>query len=299
MSRNALIAAAGSIAVHAGIFLALARVEPPQASRSIGRAEDGAIAVELLAGGRSASDEGQAEEGGEAEGSGHGSGPAPLRPIRPAAAAPDRSAADEPESVAGVPERSAAAAPVVFAAPDPRAAREPAVAAREEPAAGAHDSSGDGPARASEGAPTVLARGTPEAAGSLPPSGPGGNGAGGARRGDGTGVGIGRGGGTGSGRGGRGSGGVADWAELEAHLRSHAARCYPPAARRRGVQGGAEVHFCVGADGTPGAIRLESSSGSSLLDRAAIDCVLRGAAPLPGPRGCVTLPVWFRLGPPE
>ena len=86
-----------------------------------------------------------------------------------------------------------------------------------------------------------------------------------------------------------------DRAALEAHLRAHASRCYPPAARKRYVQGGATLHFCIGADGKPDSIEIEKSSGSSLLDRAAIECVLRGAAPLPGPRGCMSVPIWFRL----
>jgi len=124
-----------------------------------------------------------------------------------------------------------------------------------------------------------------------------GNGAGSGAGMDGSGVaGIGAdGAGSGASTAGGPASGAADWAMLEAHLRTHAPRCYPPAARRRAIQGGAELHFCVGEDGMPGSIRLEKSSGSSLLDRAAIDCVLRGAAPLPGPRGCVTVPVWFRL----
>lgn len=62
--------------------------------------------------------------------------------------------------------------------------------------------------------------------------------------------------------------------KLQAALR------YPPAAARRGITGEARVHFVVDAGGRVRDVRLVASSGSDLLDRAAVETVRR-AAPLP------------------
>lgn len=80
-----------------------------------------------------------------------------------------------------------------------------------------------------------------------------------------------------------------------ARLRARTAGCYPRAAVRRSVEGVARVAFCVGDGGDPEGLRLVASSGSRLLDDAAIDCVVRGAIPLPGAGACVRVPVDFRL----
>ena len=125
-----------------------------------------------------------------------------------------------------------------------------------------------------------------------PLTGSGGPGAGegsGAGRGE-----AGRGSGSGSSFG-AGSGGGDPHAVLVAHLRAHAKRCYPPLARRRSIQGTVGLSFCIDSHGMPQALRVEESSGSSLLDKAARECVIEGAAPLPGPEGCVRLDLPFRL----
>lgn len=93
---------------------------------------------------------------------------------------------------------------------------------------------------------------------------------------------------------GRGSGGAgaADGALL-AHLRDHAQRCYPRAASRRNTRGIVEVSFCVDGAGRPAEERVVQTSGSRLLDAAAIDCVIRGSVPLPAPVDCYTVPIRF------
>lgn len=114
---------------------------------------------------------------------------------------------------------------------------------------------------------------------------------GGGARGGGGGEGIGE----GEGEGAAGRAETMLRAALQAHLRARSDRCYPAAARRRGIEGEARLSFCVDEAGAPGRIRLVRSSGSSLLDDAAEACVIRAAAPLPGPPGCVELSVPFRL----
>jgi protein TonB len=112
-----------------------------------------------------------------------------------------------------------------------------------------------------------------------------------------TGQGLAGGGRAGGGAGaGAGSGpGEDPHAALLAHLRAHAHRCYPPPARRRGIQGVVGLSFCIDEHGRPERMRIERSSGSALLDEAARSCVIEGAAPLPGPVGCVVLDLPFRL----
>lgn len=124
----------------------------------------------------------------------------------------------------------------------------------------------------------------------------------GSGRGTGSGSGSGEGAGTGSGDDGRGVGsGKAGAghgngsAELLAHLRARTSRCYPRAARKRRTEGVADVAFCIDAAGAPMGIELRRSSGSPVLDDAALDCVIRGAAPLPARDLCVSVPVDFHL----
>lgn len=75
---------------------------------------------------------------------------------------------------------------------------------------------------------------------------------------------------------------------------------YPRAARARRITGEVHVRFVVSANGSAGSIRVVRSSGSPILDRAAIDTVRR-AAPFPAiPRGAgrrswpFTVPLAFR-----
>lgn len=97
-----------------------------------------------------------------------------------------------------------------------------------------------------------------------------------------------------SGNGGGTGAGSAHGAIL-AGLRARTAGCYPRAAVRRSVEGVARVSFCVDRDGDPEGLRLVASSGSRLLDEAALVCVVRGAAPLPGAGACVQVPIDFHL----
>jgi protein TonB len=67
-------------------------------------------------------------------------------------------------------------------------------------------------------------------------------------------------------------------AQVLAHLQRH--RSYPEEARSRGITGTAVVHFALGRDGRVLALSLARSSGSSLLDEAAL-AMVRRAAPFP------------------
>jgi len=80
---------------------------------------------------------------------------------------------------------------------------------------------------------------------------------------------------------------------LVARLSAAALRCYPPEAVRFRLAGEAELSFCLSAEGQASAVRLTRSSGSEVLDRAASECVLPGALPVPGFAGCYELPVRF------
>jgi hypothetical protein len=83
--------------------------------------------------------------------------------------------------------------------------------------------------------------------------------------------------------------------ELSARLARSAARCTPAGVVRSSRGGAPEVplHFCLDAAGRPSAVGLEGTTGSELLDRAARDCVVPGAAPLPPLPGCYTVAVRF------
>ncbi|HYV47294.1 MAG TPA: TonB family protein [Myxococcaceae bacterium] len=78
-----------------------------------------------------------------------------------------------------------------------------------------------------------------------------------------------------------------------ARLSAAALRCYPPEAVRFRLAGEAHLSFCLGVDGQASAVKIARSSGSEVLDRAAAECVLPGALPLPGAAGCYELPVRF------
>jgi protein TonB len=86
-----------------------------------------------------------------------------------------------------------------------------------------------------------------------------------------------------------------DAAALHSKLAAAAQRCYPAAARRFGLTGEAQLEFCLDAAGALSSRKLEHSSGQSLLDTAALDCVLPGAQPFPAEAfdGCFSVPVRF------
>jgi len=85
---------------------------------------------------------------------------------------------------------------------------------------------------------------------------------------------------------GKGDGGAADATILSyfdaVRLKIERAKKYPHSARRTGVEGEATISFTVKPDGAAEKVKLESSSGSSALDRAALETILR-AAPFPVP----------------
>lgn len=75
---------------------------------------------------------------------------------------------------------------------------------------------------------------------------------------------------------------------------------YPTAARRRGVEGTVTLAVRVSADGLPRAVEVARSSGSALLDEAALEAVRRWRF-RPARRGAeavegrVNVPITFRL----
>jgi hypothetical protein len=84
-------------------------------------------------------------------------------------------------------------------------------------------------------------------------------------------------------------------AALSQRLAWSAERCAPPSvvrSARRPVPG-VPLHFCLDATGQPSEVGLLGTTGSEQLDRAARDCVVPGAAPLPPVPGCYTVEVRF------
>jgi protein TonB len=92
---------------------------------------------------------------------------------------------------------------------------------------------------------------------------------------------------------GAGTGSPSSTVLLMARLSAAALRCYPQEAVRFRLAGEAQLSFCLNVEGQASPVRLSRSSGSEVLDRAAAECVLPGALPLPGAAGCYELPVRF------
>ncbi len=71
---------------------------------------------------------------------------------------------------------------------------------------------------------------------------------------------------------------------------------YPGNARRRGIEGTVLVRFTIGGAGSVGDIRIASSSGSALLDKASLETIRTCSFP-PPPKSPMTLsvPLTFRL----
>jgi protein TonB len=93
--------------------------------------------------------------------------------------------------------------------------------------------------------------------------------------------------------GGTGAGSPSSTVLLMARLSAAALRCYPQEAVRFRLAGQAQLSFCLNVEGQASSVKLSRSSGSEVLDRAAAECVLPGALPLPGAAGCYELPVRF------
>ncbi len=172
--------------------------------------------------------------------------------------------------------------------PVPELAAAPAALPRAAPARAVRP-------RAPSGGSPVAAPAAP--AGAELPSGEGEGGA--AAPGPGLGEGAGEGsapgaGATGEGGGGAGSGGEgALLAELHRRLAAAARSCYPAAARRFGQRGVVRLVFALDATGAASGAALEGTTGSPLLDRAAQECVLSRAAPLPAVPGRYAVDVRF------
>jgi TonB family protein len=82
---------------------------------------------------------------------------------------------------------------------------------------------------------------------------------------------------------------------IHQRLAAAAERCYPPAARRFRQVGTASVRFCVTGEGGVEEEHLQVSSGVSLLDAAAMSCVIPNAVPFPALAAshCFEVPVRF------
>jgi TonB family protein len=82
---------------------------------------------------------------------------------------------------------------------------------------------------------------------------------------------------------------------VHAQLAFAAARCYPPAARRYRLTGTVLVAFCVNRDALAEGTHVEASSGASLLDSAALGCVVSeaGRFPTSATGRCFSVPVRF------
>lgn len=137
------------------------------------------------------------------------------------------------------------------------------------------------------------------------PAAPAANGPAAAPSSGGTGDRVGSLGGPGGGRGGAGtgdgSGGDGSDGSARPAYGSNPKPPYPLAARRLGVEGVVTLEVLVRPDGSPAEVRVQSSSGSPLLDESALDTVRTRWRFLPARRGNVpvesrvTFPVRFRL----
>ncbi len=114
-----------------------------------------------------------------------------------------------------------------------------------------------------------------------------------AGKGDGLGSGTGKAVGGGRGEGvGDGSGGNALLTKIWKKI--NRAKYYPMMAKKRGMEGTPKVTFSILENGEIEWIRLESSCGEKMLDRAAISAVKK-AAPLPCFPGAITLQIRYSL----
>jgi len=86
-------------------------------------------------------------------------------------------------------------------------------------------------------------------------------------------------------------------AALSQRLAWSAERCAPAGTVRltRRTVPGVPLHFCLDAAGRPSDVDLLGTTGSDALDRAARDCVVPGALPLPPAPGCYTVEVRFPI----
>lgn len=79
-------------------------------------------------------------------------------------------------------------------------------------------------------------------------------------------------------------------------MRVRSRKAYPDRAKKRNIQGLAVIQFKMEKNGQVSAVRVHQSSGSAILDRAALNAV-RQAAPFPrAPQGMFSYPVRMRIG---
>ncbi|MBI2342776.1 MAG: energy transducer TonB [Deltaproteobacteria bacterium] len=81
-------------------------------------------------------------------------------------------------------------------------------------------------------------------------------------------------------------------AQIGAQIRR--ALVYPSEARRQQIEGGPIVEFALKEDGTLGSHRIVTSSGSPLLDTAALS-TLEHATPFPYYPETITIPIVYQL----
>jgi TonB family protein len=96
--------------------------------------------------------------------------------------------------------------------------------------------------------------------------------------------------------GGIGSGNTRDdvaLREIQARLAKAARDCYPKQAARYALKATVSLAFCIDSSGRANQLKLAAASGVAVLDRAALDCVVPGAAPFPPRVGCYSVPVRF------
>jgi TonB family protein len=78
-------------------------------------------------------------------------------------------------------------------------------------------------------------------------------------------------------------------------LKRSAQRCSPRRLGHAAEASLARVRFCVDPLGRPETVTLLQSTGDPRLDRAAVECVIPGAAPLPATDSCLVVPLRFNL----
>jgi protein TonB len=238
---------------------------------------------------------------------------APAEPAPASAAlarpAPARAAPTEPApaSVAlarPAPVRAAPAKPASAFARNPEAPAKPFVPPPQAPAAataeagafsnkndaliGEGELGGQSPAAATAG--SRGAGGGALGPGSSSPSS-GSNGPGGGSGGSGLGAAASQGGVSGAGGGSAAGAGKADSAYFDQIMAQVEKRkIYPEAARLRGTEGTVRIRLSISVEGRLVRAELASSSGSSLLDRAALDLVA-AVFPMPNPTGRKLAPI--------
>lgn len=72
------------------------------------------------------------------------------------------------------------------------------------------------------------------------------------------------------------------------------ARTYPVIARRRKIEGTVVTEFMITKKGLPEDIKIRTSSGSEILDSAAVD-IIKKAGPMPHVEGSLIIPIKFSL----